>query len=746
MTQTARRFGRWQAADDAPVQLDGLARPDAELGLVALWSPHDPPPDLVIEDGVVSHLDGRRREDFDIVDAYIADHGLDLQIAPTAMAIDDVEAAGMFIDPGVPRQRVVDLVAGMTPAKLAAVVRQIRPFELTVALAKMRARRTPVAQAHVTNRNDDPLLIAADAATAIAYGFREVGTAAVCAPHAPSNAVALLIGSQVGRAGALTRCAAQQRTELAMGLRGLVSYAESVSLPGHESALLDAADTPWSKTFLVAAYASRGVKMRVATGGAAQALRAGAQGRSMLYLESRSVALAKACGTQGVRNGGTESAGLAAAVPAGVLGLGYENLMAMARGLETYSANDCRISRSDGRRFAAALPTLLAGCDGLAGISAVPDYDNAFAAANFDAADLDELLVLQRDWGVDLGLRSPTEEEILTLRRRAAQACRAVYSWLGLADFSDAHVESVVGAQGSRDTPGDLALTVLQAAQTITHQGITGLDVAVALDESGYEDEAERVLAMLRERVRGDQLQTAAIFDARMRCLSAVTDPNDYAGPGTGYAPSDRRRERLASVRGERSVADERLDQDELAVPGAIPSVGQAFSSDSPRDVVVAVSPAFLRGIWATLTGLNVIDVLDEVLSGLEEEGCTGRVVRVATTVDLDRLAHSAAVLSGSGIGIGVEGRGGVQVVRRGAGGQVTLEAVADRLSPRVYRAIGVNAARHAKAAVPLPVQPDERVDAGIARYHVRSVAYVTLENEQRVPAAPPELLEVPRD
>ena len=40
---------------------------------------------------------------------------------------------------------------------------------------------------------------------------------------------------------------------------------------------------------------------------------------------------------------------------------------------------------------------------------------------------------------------------------------------------------------------------------------------------------------MQRQRVIGDYLQPSAIFDKDFRVLSAITDPNDYRGPGTGY-------------------------------------------------------------------------------------------------------------------------------------------------------------------------------------------------------------------
>ena len=61
------------------------------------------------------------------------------------------------------------------------------------------------------------------------------------------------------------------------------------------------------------------------------------------------------------------------------------------------------------------------------------------------------------------------------------------------------------------------------------------------LYENGYEDIAERVLIMLKQRVIGDYLQTSAIFDSEFRVLSALNDRNDYMGPGTGYSMSQER-------------------------------------------------------------------------------------------------------------------------------------------------------------------------------------------------------------
>ncbi|MCW2931709.1 MAG: propanediol dehydratase, partial [Actinomycetia bacterium] len=304
--------------DAQRVNLDGFAAPDPGLGLVAMASPGDPVPGITIVDGRVTELDGRAEQDFDSIDAFIARHGLDLATAQEANALDDVQFARLLVDPFTPRAEVVRLAGGATPAKLARVLAILTPAELTMAMTKLRARRTPSNQAHVTNRLDDPLLLAADAATAAAFGFREIETTVPVLADAPSNAVACLIGATVASPGVLIQCSVEEAAELELGMRGLTSYAETVSLYGTEQVFTDGDDTPWSKAFLTSAYASRGMKMRVSSGAGAEVLMAGAEGKSMLYLESRCVALARAIGAQGVQNGGIDGASVAASVPSGL--------------------------------------------------------------------------------------------------------------------------------------------------------------------------------------------------------------------------------------------------------------------------------------------------------------------------------------------------------------------------------------------------------------------------------------------
>jgi propanediol dehydratase large subunit len=98
-----RPVGRVRFMDAQRVNLDGFAVEDAELGLVAMRSPCDPEPGLVIRDGRVTEMDGVTEDRFDSLDAYIARHGIDLTVAEEAMRLPDVEFARRLVSADVPR-------------------------------------------------------------------------------------------------------------------------------------------------------------------------------------------------------------------------------------------------------------------------------------------------------------------------------------------------------------------------------------------------------------------------------------------------------------------------------------------------------------------------------------------------------------------------------------------------------------------------------------------------------------------
>ena len=58
----------------------------------------------------------------------------------------------------------------------------------------------------------------------------------------------------------------EEAEELRIALAGFTSYTETMSVYGTEGAFVDGDDTPWSKAFLTAAYASRGLKARCTSG------------------------------------------------------------------------------------------------------------------------------------------------------------------------------------------------------------------------------------------------------------------------------------------------------------------------------------------------------------------------------------------------------------------------------------------------------------------------------------------------
>jgi propanediol dehydratase large subunit len=726
-----------------PISADNLVPEDPALGLVAFSSPFDPEPSLRIADGRVVELDGKAEADFDLLDEFIARHGIDLAVAEEAMALDTLQFARMIVDPGVPRARVTRLAAGMTPAKIAATLALLTPVEILQAMQKLRVRRTPSIQAHVTNRVDHPLLIAADAAAAVALGFRELETTVPVLRDAPSNALSLLIGSQVGQPGALTQCSVEEATELELGMRGLTTYAETVSVYGTEQVFVDGDDTPWSKAFLASCYASRGLKMRFTSGSGAEVLMGASESKSMLYLEVRCVAVTRAAGSQGVQNGGIDGVNVTASVPDGMREVIAENLCVMLYDLESCTGNDTLMSSSDIRRTAHTLPLLLAGTDFLfSGFGSIPAYDNAFGPSNMNAEDLDDYLVVQRDWGFEGGLRWREDAELLAVRRRAAEACRAVYEELGLAEFSDADVDACVRAHGSLDVPAPPSDLPGIASERIMDGGVTAIDVVSALAARGFEDVAEHVLEMTRQRLLGDVLQTSAILDPQLNVLSSLTDPNDYAGPGTGYRMSPERRAEVARVRQVWFPEDLALEQSRAQGCIELRELGPAGPGERPDEVVVGLSAAFGRAIWVALNGMSVAEVLRQLLAGIEEEGLASRLVRVQRSIDLGSIGWTAARLSGSGVSVGLQAKGTALIHRADLPPLANLElfSIAPRITAELYRGLGRNAARYAKGLAPEPLLLPESSEPLGPRYHARVVRLVAIERELAAEQDPVEL------
>lgn len=544
-----KRSKRIETLDRRPVNLDGYINEWPEMGFVAMSSPYDPKPSIRIENGRIVELDGKKREEFDFIDQFIADYAINIERAERSMTVPSLDIARMIVDIHVSRKEILEVVSGITPAKMVEVMNHLNVVELMMGMQKIRARKTPGNQAHITNLKDDPVQIAADAAEGALRGFAEEETTMGVARYAPLSAMALLIGSQVGRPGVLTQCSAEEATELELGIRGLTTYAETLSVYGTEKVFIDGDDTPYSKAFLNSAYASRGLKVRFTSGSGSEVLMGNSEKKSMLYLECRCLYATKGAGSQGIQNGSVSCIGVPGAVPGGIREVMSENLVAALLGLECASSNDQSFSNSDMRRTARTMLQFLPGTDFIfSGYAAEPNYDNMFAGSNFDAEDFDDYNVLQRDMQVDGGLRPVTEDEVIRVRMKAGKAVQAVFRQLGLSPISDEQVEAVAYAHGSKDTlPRDVTAD-LMAAEDVLKRGITGVDVVKALAETGYQDIAESVLNMLKQRVVGDYMQTAAILDRDFHVLSGVNTPNDYMGPGTGYRVEGKRWEEIKKI------------------------------------------------------------------------------------------------------------------------------------------------------------------------------------------------------
>ena len=749
MTDTPRpaanRWKRFSDWDERPLRLDKFAAEDANHGFAAFNSPHDPAPALVLGTGGVAVMDGCPAADFDMIDAFIARYHIDHAVAPEAMAMPSLQVARMLVDMNVPRAELVRLARGMTPAKLAGVVAHLSSLEIAFAYSKMRARKTPGNQAHVTNAKDDPLQMAADAATAVAFGFDEIETTMRVARNAWSNAMACAVGACVGRWGALFQCSSEEAEELRIGMAGFTSYAETVSVYGTEKSFIDGDDTPWSKAFLAAAYASRGIKMRCTSGAGSELLMGFHEKKSLLYLEARCLCLQRAMGVQGTQNGGIDGAPVTCTVPGGMRELMAENLIAVWLDLECASGNDARPTESEIRVGAKIIPFLMAGSDLIcSGFGSILKYDNSFNASLLNGEEMEDYLVLQRDFEADGGLTPVGETRVLELRTRAVDAISAVFEELDLGHPTAAMKASVVAASGSDETESYTPRDVGLISDAVQVRGITVVDVIKALAKRGFGEEAENLLRLVRLRISGDYLQTSALVRGG-RVLSAINDPNDYLGPGSGYKLSAARREEIVAIRDvltrEEVLRSEAVHKAAEARRIGYTDMGPAVPGTDAREVVIGVSPAFGVKLFQTVAGHPLSSIVRELTAGIRDGGGTPRIVRMRHTADTSFLGLSAARLAGSGVGIGIQAKGTAVIHQKDRLPHNNLELFSNSPITRLehYRRMGANAAAYAKGQFPEPVVVPTRGEAMGARFHARVSLIYAIETEMTVEGGVPE-------
>jgi hypothetical protein len=431
-----------------------------------------------------------------------------------------------------------------------------------------------------------------------------------------------------------------------------------------------------------------------------------AEGKSMLYLEARCLAVIRAAGSQGVQNGSISCVALALSVPGGSREILAENLVGAWLDLEVASGNDAIASHSPIRKTAKLMGQFLPGTDFVtSGYSVMPREDNTFGGGNYDADDLDEWLTIQRDWQVDAGIEPLSEEEAIAVRIRAARAIQAVFDGLGFPGVTDEEVEVATYGYAARDLPDRDRAADVEAGDRVLGEGIAGLDVARVLDERGFTDVAEAILAMQRQRVAADYLQTSAVIDPAGEVRSAVNDPNRYLGPGTGYRLDGERWERLQSLPYVVDPATMASGGD--ATPPLLVALGEAARGARDDEVVIAVGPAYGDGLRQTIAGLDHLDVLEALVTGVRAGGAEPRLVRVRRAADVAFVGHDGARLSGSGVAVGLQSKGTALIHRADLEPLDNLElfGMAPLLTLESYRAIGRNAAGYALGSRVGPVR-----------------------------------------
>jgi propanediol dehydratase large subunit len=213
---------------------------------------------------------------------------------------------------------------------------------------------------------------------------------------------------------------------------------------------------------------------------------------------------------------------------------------------------------------------------------------------------------------------------------------------------------------------------------------------------------------------------------------AAVNDPNRYAGPGTGYRLEGERWQRLQQLPHEldaRTLEEAGESQQPVVVEKHVARIGNR--SD---DVVIALGPAFADGLRATIGGLAHKDVIEAVAEGVRDAGAEPRLVRVRRASDVAFIGHDGAVLSGSGVAIGIQSKGTAVIHRADLQPLDNLElfGMAPSLTLDSYRAIGRNAASYAlrQRVGPVPTVMDNFARAKLivrtTLLHARETAAIT--------------------
>lgn len=161
--------------------------------------------------------------------------------------------------------------------------------------------------------------------------------------------------------------------------------------------------------------------------------------------------------------------------------------------------------------------------------------------------------------------------------------------------------------------------------------------------------------------------------------------------------------------------------------------IGTALEGFEAKEVIIGIGPSFGKYVNSTLSGLRHIDVIKEIMAGIEEEGMKSRVVRIIKTSDVAFIGKEAALLSGSGISIGIQSKGTALIHQKDLYPLSNLELFpqAPLITLEMYRLIGKNAAQYAKGlrVKPIEVQNDimsrPKYQVKAALMHIKETEHV---------------------
>ena len=305
-------------------------------------------------------------------------------------------------------------------------------------------------------------------------------------------------------------------------------------------------------------------------------------------------------------------------------------------------------------------------------------------------------------------------------------------------------ITSVLYASGSNDTKTFKVREVGKISEKIKSRKITILEVIKSLYKGGYKNEAKNLFFLIKLKTSGDYLQTSAII-RNNKILSAINDPNNYFGPGTGYRLSDKRREEIINIRGllnrEEIIRAEMVHEKSEKKLINYEPLGFASLGNKINEIVVGVSPAFGEKIFQTLAGHRLSEVLHNLKIGIIRGGYNFRLVRFKHTADTSFLGLSAARLSGSGIGIGLQAKGTAVIHQKNRLPHNNVELFSNAPLTKLYHyeLMGFNSTEHAKEKKPEPVIVPTRGEALGARFHTRVALTYAIETSLIIKDAKPQ-------